>query len=305
MALALVPSEADAQAIPEIASVSLTPSLGTVGDRFQLTIEVDHDTLTTVEGPGADADFGRFELVDIADPRDETRTGSVRTTLGYTLTAFVVGSVDLPPLTVRWRGDTEGTMTTEPQSVVIQSVLVPGDEELRPLKPQLDIADDAPSPVVPALYVAMFAGLTALGYVLVARAIRERPEAPVPVTPAAPLSPAEQARVALDALTGSGADTAAYYASLAAIVRRYLSERYGFAAYAMTRRELQRHMTREELGRWPARLVANLLEQCDAVQFAGFAPAAERADADLTAAYEIVELTEPDVDATAQAPAQA
>ena len=75
-------------------------------------------------------------------------------------------------------------------------------------------------------------------------------------------------------------------------MRRYLSERYGFPAYAMTRRELQRHMSRSGLDRWPARLTGNLLEQCDAVQFARFAPAPERQDADLTAAYEIIELTQ-------------
>jgi hypothetical protein len=291
---------AHAQDVPEIASLSLTPTRATVGDRIQLTIEVDHNTSTMIEGPGADADFGQFELIEIAEPRDEARTGTVRTTLGYTLAAFAIGSVELPPLTLRWRGDGEGTLTTESEQIVIESVLVPGDEELRPLKPQLDIADDAPPPIVPALYVAIFAALTAFGYVLVARAIRERPDAPAPAVPRPAHTPAERARASLDALAGTHADAPAHYASIAAIVRRYLSERYGFAAYAMTRRELQRHMTREDLGRWPARLVANLLEQCDAVQFAGFTPAPERAVADLTAAYEIVDLTEPQAETTEQ-----
>jgi hypothetical protein len=36
-----------------------------------------------------------------------------------------------------------------------------------------------------------------------------------------------------------------------------------------------------------------LLEQCDAVLYAGYRPALERADADLTAAYEIVEMSRP------------
>jgi hypothetical protein len=295
--LALVDESARAQDVPEIASISLTPELLTVGDRVELTIVVDHDTSTTIEGPGFGNDYGPFELIEIADPRDETRTGIVRTTLGYTFATFVLGTVELPPLTLRWRGSTQGTMTTEAQSVTVSSVLVPGDNELRPLKPQLEIADDAPSPLLPATYVALFAALTALGYVLVARAIRERPEAPAPVAAEVTLTPAQRARASLDALSGDAGDAASYYASIAAIVRRYLSERYGFAAYAMTRTELQRHMTREELGRWPARLVGNLLEQCDAVQFAGFVPAAERAEADLTAAYEIIELTEPRDDA--------
>jgi hypothetical protein len=61
----------------------------------------------------------------------------------------------------------------------------------------------------------------------------------------------------------------------------------------MTRRELERGMTRAGVDRWPARLMANLLEQCDAVQFGGFAPAPARIDADLTAAYEVIQLTAP------------
>ena len=85
-----------------------------------------------------------------------------------------------------------------------------------------------------------------------------------------------------------------FYGALAFTLRHYLSEQFGFPAYAMTRRELQRHTSRAGIDRWPARLTANLLEQCDAVQFAGFRPAPERVEADLTAAYEIIELTSGD-----------
>lgn len=294
---ALAPSLARAQQAPAIAGVRVTPDTATVGDRLQLTIEVDHDDAFTVEGPGFGENFGKLELIEIADPRTEIRDGARRTTLGYTLAAFVTGTVELPPLSVRWRGAAgEGAISTPAQTITIESVLTPSDDELRPLKPQLDIADQAPSPIVPVLYVAIFAALTALGYVLVSRAISARPTTST-IAPEIVRTPAEAARASLDALASSDAaqrDLAQYYATIAATVRRYLSERYGFPAYAMTRTELQQHMTREELGRWPARLTANLLEQSDAVQFAGFAPAPERAEADLTAAYEIIELTQPE-----------
>jgi hypothetical protein len=274
----------------------VTPDTATVGDRLELTIEVDHDDAFTVEGPGFGDRFGKLELIAIADPRTESHDGVSRTTFGYTLAAFVTGAVELPPLPVRWRGAAgEGEISTPAQTITIESVLTPGDDEPRPLKPQLDIADPAPSPFVPIAYVALFAALTALGYVLVSRAIGARPAARE-AAPEIAMTPAEAARASLDALAAADAtrrDLPWYYASIAATVRRYLSERYGFPAYAMTRTELQRHMTREELGRWPARLTANLLEGCDSVQFAGFAPAPERAEADLTAAYEIIELTQP------------
>lgn len=296
LAMALAASLAHAQQAPTIAAVRITPDRATVGDRLELIIEVDHDGAFTVEGPGFGGNFGKLELIAIADPRTESRDGVSRTTLGYTLAAFVTGAVELPPLPIRWRGAAgEGAISTPAQRITIESVLTPGDDELRPLKPQLDIADPAPPPVVPIVYVAVFAVLTALGYVLVSRAIGARPAGAAAASEIA-LTPAEAARASLDALAASDTarhDLPRYYATIAATVRRYLSERYGFPAYAMTRTELQRHMTREELGRWPARLTANLLEQCDAVQFAGFAPAPARAEADLTAAYEIIELTQP------------
>jgi hypothetical protein len=300
-AIALASSLAHAQQAPAIVAVRVTPDTATVGDRLELTIEVDHDDAFTVEGPGFGDSFGKLELIAIADPRTESHDGVSRTTFGYTLAAFVTGAVELPPLPVRWRGAAgEGEISTPAQTITIASVLTPGDDELRPLKPQLDIADPAPPPIVPIAYVAVFAALTALGYVLVSRAIGTRPAA-ADAAPEIALTPAEAARAALDALAAAdaaGRELPRYYASIAATVRRYLSERYGFPAYAMTRTELQRHMTREGLGRWPARLTANLLEQCDAVQFAGFAPAPERANADLTAAYEIIELTQPEASTT-------
>jgi hypothetical protein len=178
----------------------------------------------------------------------------------------------------------------------VDSVVAPDDDSLRPLKPQLDLAQPAPPPYVPATFVLMLAGLTAFGYWLIRRTIAVQPEPlrPVPA-PAPPPTAADVARQQLDAVSASGlaqSDPAEYYTRIAAITRSYLSARFGFAAYAMTRREMEREMRRTGIDRWPSRVTANLLEQCDAVEFALFEPAAERRAHDLSAAYEIVDLTE-------------
>jgi hypothetical protein len=295
VALALLSgSPAAAQEPARIVEATLTPLSATVGDRLTLRINVVHPPGATVEGPPVGADFGTLELVEIADPEVADVDGETRTTLVYVLAAFEPGRAVLPPLDVEYRGpDAAGTLRTDELGVDVRSVLVPGDDELRPLKPQATIPDDPPPPLVPATLIAAFVALTVLGYVLVRRAVDARP-LPAPPPPLPPPTPYEAARMALDALQSAGAkegDPRPYYATLAATVRRYLSARFDFAAYAMTRRELERGMRRAGIDRWPARLTANLLEQCDAVQFAGFRPAPERMDADLTAAYEIVELT--------------
>jgi hypothetical protein len=286
-----------AAAPPSIVSTTADPARATVGDQITLTITVDHDAATTVEGAGFGADVGAFEIVAVAPPRVEARGDASRTTIAYTLAAFRTGDLTIPPQTITYRGSGgSGTLTTGAIAVTIVSVLSPGDTELRPLKAQIDLGDPAPSPVIPALFVAAFAALTAFGYVLVRRAVAvvPMPARAAPVIAAAPPSAHEIARAALDAIASAdlgAADAPEYYARIAATVRAYLTARFDFPAYAMTRRELERSAATSGIDRWPARVIANLLEQCDAVEFATFRPAPERRAADLTAAYEIIELT--------------
>lgn len=287
---------AAAQQAPRIVSVTFEPQEATVGDRLTLTITIAHEDGVTVAGPGFDGDFGGLEIIDIAGARTDASGSETRTTLVYTLAAFETGTAMLPPLPVTYRGASgAGALTTPEQRVEIVSVLAPGETDLRPLKPQLEIDSDAPTPLVPATFVALFAVLTGAGYVLLSHAMASRP-LPAPVI-VAPRPPHEAARADLDALSRSDLgerDPTGYYAAIAAIMRRYLSARFDFPAYAMTRRELDHEMRRAGIERWPARLTSNVLEQCDAVQFAGFRPAAPRRDADTTAAYEIIDLTAPE-----------
>jgi hypothetical protein len=127
---------------------------------------------------------------------------------------------------------------------------------------------------------------------------RRRRRRPEPV--AAPLelvaTPEDRARAALDQIETdprTPAEYTAYYARIAEVVRSYLTERFDFPAFALTTTELQPAMLRNQLDRWQARLVGGLLSQCDFVVYAHYRPARERADADLTAAYEIVEISRP------------
>ncbi len=289
--------------MPTVVSAAVEPFTAAVGQRLTLTIIVEHEPGMTIEGPALDADFGSAEAVARAEPERVAIDRGERTTLAYTLVAFEAGPATVAPLELVWRAadGSSGTVTAPAAPYAIESVVQPGDDALRPLKPQLDIPQPAPSPAVPAAFVAAMAGLTALGYWLLRRTILVRP-APVPVGPVSPAGPAadEVARAALGEIAQqelAERDPAAYYARIAATVRQYLSARFAFPAYAMTRREMERGMRRAGIDRWPARLTVNLLEQCDAVQFAMFRPATERRQQDLAAAYEIVRLTSPAFDA--------
>jgi hypothetical protein len=297
--VALLSPETATAAPPQIVSAQIEPFVSTVGDRLTLTIVIDHDPGTIITGPGADTDFGNAALIEFAEPVTEPIPNSERerTTLTYTLTSFTTGSATLPRLEINWRTEVErGTLRTQEAPYTVDSVVAPGDNTIRPLKPQLDLAQPAPPPYVPATFVLMLAGLTAFGYWLIRRTIAVQPEPlrPVPA-PAPPPTAGDIARRQLDAVAESGleqTDPAEYYTRIAAITRSYLSDRFDFPAYAMTRREMEREMRRTGIDRWPARVTANLLEQCDAVEFARFRPATERRVHDLAAAYEIIDLTE-------------
>jgi hypothetical protein len=84
-------------------------------------------------------------------------------------------------------------------------------------------------------------------------------------------------------------DPVAGYRTIATTVRFTLGERYGIPAPALTTRELQRRMEAAGIDRWQARLAAGLLEECDAVVYAGYRPATERRLADLNMARELVD----------------
>jgi hypothetical protein len=292
------PAPAAAQSgTPTVVTARVDPVVATVGERLTLTIVVAHERGVTLTGPDEDGDYGQAVFIETAPLRTEASGDGERTTLTSTLASFSVGQHDIPPLAISWRSETDsGEVTTPAAPFTIDSVLQPGDTTLRPLKPQLSIPEPAPPPYVPATFVALMAGLTVAGYWLVRRSLLVQPARGAEAVPAVPpRDPEEQARAELSATAASGLterDVPEYYARIAATLRRYLSARFGVPAYAMTRSEIERGMEQGGMDRWPARLASNLLEQCEAAEFAKFVPARERREQDLAAAFEIVRLAE-------------
>jgi hypothetical protein len=294
-----LPAAARADA-PTVTSFTVdAPDRLTVGDHFRVSITVEADSGTRVRlAPG-----GLPPEVSLAEtPSVSSRAkggGRTEVRLDLVLAAFVVGDYQMPGLTLSYTaaGGVSGTLQTPATHLSIASTLPAGGPlEPRPLKPQADIgaAGGAPSQLV-ALAAAAFMAAAALLYFVRRRLTRPAPEAAVLPEPQA-LGPEDQARRRLDgaaARFGSDRDYAAYYQAIASVVRGYLTDRFGFPAFALTTAELQRQMVARGLDRWQARLAGGLLEQCDAVLYAGYRPALERADADLTAAYEIVEMSRP------------
>jgi len=155
--------------------------------------------------------------------------------------------------------------------------------------------------------VALIVAAVALALALLALILRRllRPRAVVLPLTAPPASPEAAARAELDRIAGLGllekGEVKQFHGLLAACIRRYLTARHHFPAFAMTTTELRRRMEDFGVGRWQARLVAGLLTETDAASFAQYVPARARCEQNLEMAYQIVEAGEPIPEQTAQA----
>ena len=271
----------------------------TVGDRvtYIITLEANEGTEFTL----VQASLPPVVEV-VGTPRTTSRPaadGRVEITMRFDLAIFYAGSVPIPPIALRYLdGDTSGTIDTQPSLIAVASVLPAGGGEITPrdLKPQAEIGLGSPAWIVPAISAASIA-LVMVATLLFwrVRRLQER-AAYVPEPVVTVESPEDRARLVLDKTGvdfGAEGDYVAYYRSIGVTVRSYLSERYRFPAFALTTRELESEMLRRGLDRWQVRVAGGLLTQCDSVVYAQYRPAAERADADLTAAYEVVEMSRP------------
>ena len=271
----------------------------TVGDPITITLTVEHDAGVEVVLPADPAAFGEFEVLEVRRPEERSLGGGrSQVRVIYVVAAFATGSLALPSLDVTYRDASglSGTVASPPIAIAVESVLPPGEtpQDVRDLKPQLTVPGGLPAYVRPAFGAMASLVVLAAGLLLIrSPLLRRRATAPAPPLPL----PEDVARAELDRIAGlellGRGEHKTYYQLIGACVRRYLTDRYGFPAFAMSTTELEQQMIERGVGRWQARLVAGLLAECDSVRYAQYVPAPARAEGDLTAAYEIVELTRP------------
>ena len=287
---------------PEV-TASLQPRAATLGEHVRLVVTVRHsqELLISSSEPARAEDIelltsGVEELV-FDDPIDGV-AGMATTSFEFTIAAFRLGDLRPGDIEVSWLGTDgrTGSTSVRPPILRILPVRAEGDEELRPLKPQVS-AGDAPAwwqgPELP-IAVGVFA-LAAVGIVAWRR--RKPAEAVPAIVLSDEASPEDRARARLDALQGLALaqpdEYRHFYGELSIAVRAYLEERFGFTATALTTGELRARYDAAGIGRWQARLVDGLLERCDAAVYARAQPDPASADHDLTVAYEIIELSRP------------
>ena len=298
-ALVLTPRGASAQrpapSIHVVSTFDLPAAL--IGDRVTFTVRATHpdDVILKATAP-------KIPNVDVATVITPITvagaSGTQVTTFAFTLQPFVLGTLDTGTVRLSWlRADgSTGGVDAPGAALVLTPVRAATDDALRPLKPQASVRGAPPAWIRPSIAVGTLLALALVAAVVALVARRRTGSAAVEAIPG-DASPERVARDALDALRGhagpAGFDYPSYYGTLAVTVRAYLAARFGFNAHALTTRQLERRMVSHGVDRWQARVVAGLLERCDAAVYARRYPAPASADHDLTVAYEIVELSRP------------
>ncbi len=283
LALACVsPAAADDR---DRASISSQAAL--IGQQLLVVVDVYTSRGATVEiDPGARSwngiEFVRLASASIRDDGDSTRHH-----LEIVVAAFLPGEVDFAPGVNVVQGKDVIPRALPRATLSVVSTLSADDPgTLTPLLAPRQI-DGAESRLLrPAITLAaiLAAALVATGLALALRALLSRRRPAPPVVGASPKAPDLAGVESILHVDPSSA-----YRALAFNVRAVLSRRYGIPATALTASEIARRMEAEGLDRWQARLVSGLLDECDAVIYAGYRPAAERRLFDLNMAREIVE----------------
>lgn len=267
--------------------VDLAATASRIGEQHRLVIEVVTPPGATVEvDPGA-AGWNDIQIVHVSPATITPEGERVRQRIELTIAPFRTGEQTFTPAVNIVDGAEITPRVLPAASWTVATTLPPGAPlELSPLPAPAAIAGAEPPWLRPAI-----AGGAAAGVALVAAAVwllvRRTGRRPVPAAARLPddLVPAPSL---LGAERLIAHDPVSAYRQLASIVRSHIARQYGFPAYALTTGELERRMESQGVDRWQARLVGGLLQECDSVVYAGYLPAIERREADLTMAREIV-----------------
>lgn len=281
---------------PVKTTLSVWPAKPTLGDPIYARLEIAAPAGVTVDAPfqqAGDNTLGRFRVVTF------TRDSATRQT--YTLDAPSSGRVRVPPLRLEMIDARPGQSAAAAKPTEILTDEVPLD--VAPVKQdQVDAtlrgaAGELPTTVGGLSWLAIL-GLgsavlvLASGSILLYRGLRAKRRIALQRTAY------DEAIARLRDLEARGAPTTEdadrWFVELSAIVRRYLEGRYEIRAPELTTEEfLQTVATAKQaaLARAHRELLADFLERCDRVKFAGYRPESNESLGTLTSARAFIEDT--------------
>jgi hypothetical protein len=291
-AMAVAGADVSRAADPVNAAATVDRATIMVGDRIALAIIVDTEPGYLPSDPTIARQIGSFEVVQTQAVQKSTRGAQVRFTYRYSITAWTVGDLVLPSIAVTYVGPNGVTGTAQTAAVAIKvvTVVTPGENltEIRPLKPQLTVAEEPWSKIARlGLGLGVAAGVASLAALLFWVLLHRRG---VP-SPAERLTPVQRALSELDQLADlhlpEQGKTAEHYDLLTASLRRYAVERFGVQP-GRTSREVRDALERAGLERTQAAAIYEILREGDEVRFRHSVPYPAHAQNAVRAALDVI-----------------
>ena len=278
----------------EVTATVLGPEgANTVGDAMEVTLVVTHPAGYQVIAPEIDEQWGDFVIRGESPAVTAANEDGTETTIiVYDARLFAPGEFSTPPLAVTV---TDGSgqlfeVTAEPAPVVISSVLVEGDSDLRDIKPQAELPFVN---LLPWLAGGLLLALAvAFGYW-----VWQKRQARLALAALDNRQPHEIALDELDRIAGLGLPEQArfkeHYSLVSDTIRLYLERTFTVPMMERTTAEVTAELRHTEMDRGAQRRVVAFLEECDLVKFADVVPSEANAYELITQGRMIVEMTKP------------
>jgi hypothetical protein len=264
----------------------------TVGDRIALAVIVDAEPGYIPSDPTIARQIGSFEVVQTHAAQKSTRGSLIRFTYRYSITAWTLGDLVLPSIAVPYIGPNgvSGTAQTAETPVRVVTVASPGEklDEIKPLKPQLTVAEEIwPRISRLGFGLAVAAGVTLLAALIFWLLLRRRAVLSLEER----LTPVQRALRELDELAAlklpEQGKTAEHYGRLTASLRQYAVERFGVQP-GRTSREVRDALERAGLERMAAAAIYEILREGDEVRFRHSTPYPAHAQNAVRAALQVI-----------------
>ncbi|TMC46564.1 MAG: protein BatD [Chloroflexi bacterium] len=247
----------------------------TIGDPIALVLVVETDQGYRITDSGVGRIMDEFEVLEALPPQvSKVSGGRTRYTFRYRITAFRVGDVVFPPISVAYQSaaGVPGVAPTAEIPVVVTSVIQPGEAtgDIKPAKPQLRLPTAAAQ--IPQLAVQVALALVVL-VVLALLIVRTRRTAGPPKADMDEvlLTPAQRALAELNRVASLGLPEkgryAEHYALLSKALRSYVRDRFGLSAGERTPRELREDMLRAGIDRTEIATIYEILREGESARF--------------------------------------
>jgi hypothetical protein len=249
----------------------------TIGDPIGLVLVVETDAGYRITDSGVGRIMDEFEVLEALPPQ-VTKVSNDRTryTFRYRITAFRVGDLVFPPISVAYQSaaGVPGVAPTGEIPIVITSVIQVGEstDDIKPAKPQLRLPTAAPQ--VPQLAIQVALALVVL--LMLALLIRQTRRAAGRRAKDAEmdevlLTPAQRALAELNRVASLGLPEkgryAEHYALLSRALRVYVRDRFGLSAGERTPRELREDMLRAGIDRTEIATIYEILREGESARF--------------------------------------